>query len=255
VSQIFGQVYAPAYDLLCRDKDYDAEVDLLQQLFGKYADRQVRSILDLGCGTGNHGFRLADRGYRVVGVDRSAEMLAEAYRKLEKCHADVRFHQADIRDGNLGQTFDAVLMMFAVLGYQIEDADVLRALQTARRHLQSNGLLFFDIWYGPAVLAQGPEERVRTIEQAGKTWMRTSSGRLETQRNLCHVEFQLRRMSGDRVLEETKESHTVRYFFAKEIDSFLDSSGFRCRRLGAFPEFDRDPDHTTWNVMVVGSAD
>jgi SAM-dependent methyltransferase len=254
VNQIFGQVYAPAYDLLYRDKDYDREVNLLQQLFGKYAARPVRSILDLGCGTGNHALRLAAQGHQVVGVDRSAEMLAVADRKLDKYHADLRLHKADIRDADLGQTFDAVLMMFSVLGYQIEDAEVLQALQTARRHLQPNGLLFFDIWYGPAVLAQGPVERVRTIEQANKTWMRTSSGRLEIQRNLCHVEFQLRRMSGDRILEETKESHTVRYFFAKEIDWFLDSSGFRRLRLGAFPEFDWDPDHTTWNAMVVAGA-
>jgi SAM-dependent methyltransferase len=251
MSEIFGQVYAPAYDLLYRAKDYNGETQMLGRLFQKYSAQPVRSILDLGCGTGNHALRLAAQGYRVVGIDRSEEMLTIANQKADEQAVNIPFHHADIRDADLGEIFDAVLMMFAVLGYQIVDADVQRALQTARRHLQPNGLLFFDIWYGPAVLAQGPEERVRTIEQAGKTWTRTSSGRLETQRNLCHVEFQLRRMSGERILEEMNESHTVRYFFAKEIDWLLDSSGFRRLRLGAFPEFDRDPDHTTWNVMVV----
>ena len=251
MSQTFGEVYAPVYDLLYREKDYDRETKLLEQLFCRYAAQPVRSVLDLGCGTGNHALRLSASGYRVVGVDRSSEMLAIAAQKAREHAGDLRFHQADIRNADFSETFDAVLMMFAVLGYQLEDSDILGALRTARRHLQPNGLLLFDVWYGPAVLAQGPEERVRTIEQEGQTWIRTASGRLETPRNLCHVEFHLRRVSGDRILEESRESHTVRYFFPNEITRFLDIAGFRCIRLGAFPVYDRDPDHTTWNIMAV----
>jgi len=76
--QVFGQVYADQYDFLYSDKDYDAECDLLEEVFRRYRDGNVRTILDLGCGTGNHAIRLARRGYEVTGVDRSPEMLAKA---------------------------------------------------------------------------------------------------------------------------------------------------------------------------------
>jgi hypothetical protein len=112
----------------------------------------------------------------------------------------------------------------------------------------------FDVWYGPAVLAQGPRERVCTIENAGSTWVRTSSGRLDALRHRCHVDFNLRHIHSGRMFEETKESHTIRYFFPDEIEVFLASSGFRLLRLGAFPAFDREPDQTTWNVMAVAVA-
>jgi SAM-dependent methyltransferase len=181
-------------------------------------------------------------------------MLAVAEQKAREQSVSLRFQQADIRHVELGKTFDAVLMMFAVLGYQTENNDVISALQTARRHLRPDGLLVFDVWYGPAVLAQGPQERVRTIEDAGSTWVRTSSGRLETLQHHCHVDFHLKHLQGGQVPEETKESHTVRYFFPEEIERFLNDSGFRLLRLGAFPAFDREPDHTTWTVMAVAVA-
>jgi hypothetical protein len=55
------------------------------------------------------------------------------------------FKQADIRTADIERTFDAVLMMFAVLGYQLANADVLSALSTARRHLPSGRIFIFDV--------------------------------------------------------------------------------------------------------------
>ena len=254
MTEIFGQVYASAYDVLYREKDYLGEIELLSRVFRQYAAQPVRTVLDLGCGTGNHALRLAANGYQAVGVDRSSRMLAIAEQKARGQAISLRFHQADIRNVELGETFDAVLMLFAVLGYQTENDDVKSALQTARRHLRPDGLLVFDVWYGPAVLAQGPQERVHTIEDAGSTWVRTSSGRLDSLQHHCHVDFDLRHMQSGSMIEETTEHHIVRYFFPKEIERFLNDSGFRLLRLGAFPAFDVEADQTTWNVMAVAVA-
>jgi SAM-dependent methyltransferase len=253
MSQIFGQIYATAYDLLYKEKDYDGETTLLVQLFQKYAAQPVRSVLDLGCGTGNHALRLATQGYHVIGIDRSAEMLAIADRKAREQASSVRFNHADIRNADVGKSFDAALMMFAVLSYQTEDADVLAALRTARRHMDSSGLLIFDVWYGPAVLSQGTKQRVRTIDQAGTTLERTSSGTINTLQNVCHITFRLEQKNGQRA-DKTNESHTMRYFFQDDIDKFLKSADFRLLRLGAFPSFHQEPDDTTWNVMALAIA-
>jgi SAM-dependent methyltransferase len=251
MTQVFGDNYASVYDLMYRDKDYDGEVDLLERVFRQYATQPVTRILDLGCGTGNHALRLAARGYEVVGVDRSADMLVRAGQKAREQARTIRFHHADIRDADVGETFDAALMMFAVMSYQIGDADVLAALRTARHHLGSGGLLLSDFWYGPAVQAQGTEERVRTIEDGNSLWVRSAIGKLEPLRHQCHVDFHLRHMRDGRVIEETTEHHTVRYFFLPEINQFLNDTGFRLRHIAAFPSMHREPDHTTWNVMAV----
>ena len=118
MSQPFGAVYADSYDLFYQEKDYTEETRQLESIFKTY-NTTVHSILDLGCGTGNHAFPLAQRGYEVVGVDRSAPMLARARSKLLNTDLNGRlvFQHADIGAVNLGKSFDVVLMMFAVLGY------------------------------------------------------------------------------------------------------------------------------------------
>jgi len=50
--------YASSYDGLYRDKDYEAECDFLEQIFARYARAPIRTILDLGCGTGGHALAL-----------------------------------------------------------------------------------------------------------------------------------------------------------------------------------------------------
>ena len=254
MTEVFGKVYAPAYDLLYQAKDYDREVELLGELFRRYAEFPIQAVLDLGCGTGNHALQLAAKGYKVTGVDRSPEMLGIANAKAIEIETNLHFCEGDIRFTDLGQTFDAVLMMFAVLNYQTSDADVIDTLRAARRHLRPGGLLIFDFWYGPAVMALGPEQRTQTLEQGDSVWARTSTGTLETERNLCHVDFHLRQTRGERVLHETEETHSLRYFFSDELDRFLDSSGFRRVHFGAFPEWDREPGPDTWNALVVATA-
>jgi SAM-dependent methyltransferase len=248
VSDVFGGAYAGAYDALYGDKDYEGECDLIESLFAEYGSGPVRSVLDLGCGTGGHALLLSARGYEVVGVERSPQMLALA---RVKAGGAVELHEGDIRSLELGRELDAALMMFAVLGYQLEDADVLDALASARRHLRPGGLLLFDVWYGPAVLSQRPSERVKTIDAAGVRIERTASGELDAAARICTVTFRVRRFEGDRLAVETEERHRMRFFFPRELAVLLEQSGLELVRLGAFPEPEREPDESTWNALAV----
>jgi SAM-dependent methyltransferase len=256
VSEPFGSIYADCYDTLYQEKDYEAECDLIERLFKTYGDGQIKSVLDLGCGTGNHALPLSIRGFEVTGVDRSESMLAQARKKAAQHSAQTQhaFHQADVRSADLGRRFDAALLMFAVLGYQLDNSDVTGALSTARRHLRSGGLLLFDVWYGPAVLFQRPSERVKTIPTLTGKISRVSSSELDTSRHVCTVRFHIWKFVAERLSSETVEEHTVRYFFPLELNLFLESTGFNPTRLGAFPDFERDPDEKSWNVLCVARA-
>jgi SAM-dependent methyltransferase len=253
VSEPFGTVYADCYDALYQEKDYEAECDLIERLLRTYGDGNISSILDLGCGTGNHAIPLSARGFEVIGVDRSESMLAQARKKAAPAERDA-FYQADIQSLNLGRQFDAALLMFAVLGYQLDNAEVTAALRTARRHLRSGGLLLFDVWYGPAVLFERPSERVKTIPTLTGKISRVSSGELDTSRHVCTVRFHIWKFDAERLSSETEEEHTVRYFFPLELNLFLESTGFNLTRLGAFPVFEHDPDEKSWNVLCVARA-
>jgi len=256
MSEPFGPAYSGCYDALYQEKDYAAECDLIEQLLQAYGEGTVSSILDLGCGTGNHALPLSARGFEVIGVDRSESMLAQAQKKSAPSAGSKPpvFHKADLRDIDLHRRFDAVLMMFAVLGYQLKNEDVIAALRAARRHLDPGGLFLFDVWYGPAVMSQRPFDRMKIAPTQGGKVLRFSSGDLDTSRHTCTVRFHLWNFERDRLLSEINEEHTVRYFFPLELNLFLECTGFTPVRLGAFPDFDRDPDEQSWNVLGVAHA-
>ena len=256
MTAVFGSEYANAYDHLYNDKDYNQECELVDRLLRTYGDNSVQKLLDLGCGTGNHALPLAQRGYQVVGVDRSNDMLDSARKKAasQTMSGSVKYQQGDIRDFPLDEVFDASLMMFAVLGYQLENRDVLAALRSARQHMRSGGILIFDVWYGPAVLKQGPSDRMKTIRTEKERILRLASGQLDVQHHLCEVSYHLWRLEGKSLIGETEERHLMRFFFPLELNLFLECSGFVPVRLGAFPDFDRNPDESTWNVLCVARA-
>jgi SAM-dependent methyltransferase len=247
---VFGRDYAAAYDDLYQDKDYLAECELTERIFKLYGQGPVRRVLDLGCGTGGHAVVLAARGYDVVGIDRSPEMLERARAR----RSAARFELGEIGDFDLRETFDAALMMFAVLGYQIGNADVRAALSTARRHLRNNGLFFCDFWYGPAVLGQRPSERVKVIDTAQGQVIRVAAGELDARHDLCMVRYHVWRIEDGRVTTEAREQHPMRYFFAPELELLLSAAGFELVRLGAFPNIDEEPTEQTWNVALVARA-
>jgi SAM-dependent methyltransferase len=247
---VFGREYAAAYDDLYGDKDYAAECDVVERAFMRYGLGQVRSVLDLGCGTGGHTVPLAHRGYEVVGVDRAADMLERARKQA----SSARFVLGDITSVDLGETFDAALMMFAVLGYQVTNADALAALQTARRHLRPGGLVFCDLWYGPAVLAERPSDRVKIVQTPTGQLIRAASGDLDSRRNVCTVRYHVWRIDDGRLSSDLREQHAMRYFFGPELELLLSTAGLELVRLGGFPVFEDEPSERTWNVALVARA-
>ena len=71
---------AGCYDQLTYDVDYAAWADYIEKHFQK-RPLPGRTVLDLACGTGSLTWELALRGYELIGVDQSPEMLAEAAEK------------------------------------------------------------------------------------------------------------------------------------------------------------------------------
>ena len=147
------------------------------------------------------------------------------------------------------------LMMFAVLGYQQENSEVLSALRVARTHLRPGGLLIFDVWFGPAVLSERPSQRVRIMGgDADRETIRISTPTVDIGRHLCTVSFHLIHVDPDRGVQRTDERHVMRFFFPRELEQFLEQAGFDNVEIGAFPDFAHTPTETTWNVMVVARA-
>ncbi len=252
--KVFGEAYANQYDELVGDKDYGRECDLIEQVFRRFGAGGIRTLVDFGCGTGNHSIPLAERGYQVTGVDISSDMVNVARRKSAGVVEGVKWIEGDIRNVQASGPFDAALFMFAVLGYQLSNQDMMTTLNNARRHVRSGGLLTFDVWYGPAVLSIRPSNGAKIVPVPGGKVIRVVNSELDSRHHLCTVNYHLWRLAGERVEAESEESHVVRYFFPMEMELMLSQAGFALESLTKFPTLDEPADETTWNVLGVARA-
>lgn len=244
---VFGR-YSRYYDLLYRDKNYSAECDYADELIHKLPT--ASSILDLACGTGRHAKLLAEKGYRVHGVDISEEMLKIA-KKWESGNKLV-FTHGDIRNVRLGKTFDVVLSLFHGMSYQTTNEDIINAFYTAHEHLNADGLFIFNCWYGPGVLTNKPTSRIKCVEDEDIKLIRFTEPVMHANENVVEVIFHLfvyNKQGGN--VEEFKETHNMRYLFKPEVELMLNHSGFK---LEGYFEFltDKMPDFRTWNCCFVG---
>ncbi len=249
----FGAAYAGIYDSVYAEKDYEGECDLVEAAFERFGRAPVRSVLDLGCGTGGHALPLARRGYEVVGFDVAQPMLAAAREKAARAGLSVDLRLGDLREVRLGRRFDAVLLMFAVLGYQHANADVASALATVRAHLEPGGLVVLDCWYGPGVLTDPPRTGTLSVATPRGAVERRVSAELDTRRHLCAVRYDLAGPLPDG-RREASEVHTVRFFFPLELELFLEQAGLELVSLTPEGMLDGEPSRDTWKVNVVARA-
>jgi len=223
--------YAAYYDLLYRDKDYQAEADYVASLIKRFQPK-TQSILELGSGTGIHAGLLAVKGFLIHGIERSAKMLQRSWELAEIQRKDspessLTFTEGDIRTTRLPQSFDAVMALFHVISYQATNEDVTAAFETARYHLSQGGIFIFDVWYGPAVLTQRPSVRIKRMIDAQTEITRIAEPVLHPNENLVDVNYHvfIRNLTTNDV-QELKETHAMRYFFKPEIERITSQTAF-----------------------------
>jgi SAM-dependent methyltransferase len=247
---VFGS-YARYYDLLYQDKDYISEAQFIHKLIQNNAP-DATTILELGCGTGNHALLLAEAGYRVYGVDLSAEMLQYANERCDRVSpelaARLKFSQGDLRQVRLDRKFDVVLALFHVISYQTTNEDLLAAFTTAKTHLQPGGLFIFDVWYGPAVLSDPPTVRIKRFEDRSIQVTRIAEPIVYPNDNLVDVNYQIFiKDKHSHAIDELSETHTMRYLFKPELELLFSKLHFQ---LIEYREWltDRQPGLNTWGV-------
>lgn len=143
-SQSPYSVFAEIYDSLTEDVEYRRRADYITSILRKYGtDPEI--ILDLGCGTGTITRLMAQKGYSMIGVDMSSEMLAVASDKAEKENLDILYLNQPMEDFELYGSVGAVTCLLDSLNYITEDEDVLQTFRLVHNYLDPGGLFIFDV--------------------------------------------------------------------------------------------------------------
>lgn len=243
-------LYATYYDLLYKDKDYQSEIEYVLKLANTHSPNSILKILDLGCGTGIHANLLSEQGCQVDGVDTSEMMIKQAIKTFGN-NSSINFYVDNITKFIKNKHYDLVTSLFHVISYQNSNEDLLNSFRTANRHLDTNGLFVFDFWYGPGVLTELPEERIKELENDSIVVKRRAKPELFVNDNVVDVNYDIDILEKTTSLtEKIKEKHSMRYFFIKELVFYLENSGFKMIDYFKWMTFEK-PTTNTWNVVVV----
>lgn len=251
---VFAEDYACVYDILYRDKNYEKECDFIEALFEKW-NYQPKTILDLGCGTGEHAVILTKRGYKVTGVDRSSPMLEIARKKARDKGLEIEFIEGDLTNISLNRKFDAVISMFAVISYQTTNEAVSSVCKLARESLVPGGLFMFDCWHGLAVLKARPSPRIKEVKLNSKEKIiRFTEPTLSTLTHTAEIKFKTWMIREDYLINKIEESHVMRFLFPQEIKYFLEVAGFKEIEFCPFLEFGKLLTEDDWNMTVIAKT-
>ena len=214
--------FAYIYDRLMSDVDYSRWADHIQGIFRKYSF-SPRLVLDLGCGTGSLCLELTKRGYEMIGIDSSADMLSCARNKFEAEGFDVLLINQDMTDFELYGTVDAIVCTMDSINYVTDSESVVRLFKLVRNYLNPGGLFIFDVntlYKLKNIL--GNNVFYSTEDDIAYIWQ----NRFNSKKRTCEFELTFFVKNGE-LYTRFEETHVEKAFTQEEIEKFIDGSGLR----------------------------
>ncbi len=156
--------FAAVYDTFMDETPYDVWGDFVAGLIDKYgvsrpsdgsgADAEEDSeaaleeernlVVELGCGTGSFTQVLKNKGYDIMGIDLSPEMLDLARKKSAEAGLDIMYLEQDMRELDLYCTAGTIVSVCDSINYVLEDDEVIETFKLVNNFLYPEGVFIFD---------------------------------------------------------------------------------------------------------------
>lgn len=227
-SGIYGS-FARVYDTFMDNVPYEEWGEYLHGLLKKYGIGDGL-VLDLGCGTGTMTEYLAARGYDMIGVDSSEDMLEIAMEKRIKSGHDILYLLQDMREFELYGTVRAIVSICDSLNYMTEPDDLRQVFHWVNNYLDTDGVFIFDFnteYKYRAVI--GDQTIAESREECSFIW---DNYYYEEE---CINEYELslfikdEKLSADggEIYRKYKETHFQRGYTLEEMKELLETAGLR----------------------------
>ena len=215
---------ANCYDAMTEDVNYPAWADFLEKYFSR-EKKPIHTVLDLACGTGTMSFLLARRGYEMIGVDFSPEMLAMAAEKtLPEGVEPPIFLCQPMEKLDLYGTIDACVCCLDSVNYVTSPKKLQKAFERVHLFLMPGGLFLFDVNTPEKLEGLDGQVFLDETEDAYCVWRAEYSRRSRICSYFMDI-FQLDRETGQ--WDRGEELHRERAYTIPELTGFLEQAGFR----------------------------
>lgn len=234
---------SPLYEKLYANRNEQEAAELADLIEKLLPMEKYRKVLDLGCGRGRHSLTLAERGYRVTGIDLSEEAIKKANRKKKERNLDnVEFKTGDMRNP-MPEVFDAIVNLFTTFGYFAEDDENAQVLNAVQKMLKWEGIFIIDYMNS---------DRVRNTfipEEEGKFRNISYKIRRYIEKEAIHKEITFQ---GGELRETRKYTERVKLYDLEWFLEAFDHRNFKVEKiLGDYRGNSFNPDTSPRLLMMV----
>ena len=213
---------AGVYDRLTDDVGYERRADYIEKLFKK-SRIPVHTVLDLACGTGTMTSILTERGYELIAVDSSADMLSEAREKAAELTGEPPiFLNQSMPKLDLYGTVDAAICCLDSINYLTSPRDVQRTFARLHLFVAPGGLLVFDINSIAKLRSLDGQVFLDETEDIYCVW-RTE---FQNRSRICTYWMDIFTRGEDDLWERDFEEHRQRAYEIDELREWLEAAGF-----------------------------
>ncbi len=237
--------FATVYDRLMENMPYADWLRFARTVWDR--GQMPRSVVDLGCGTGNLSIPLAKSGFDVYAIDLSADMLTigrskwdeSPRRALRESNGSIRWLQQDMREWELPEPVDTVISFCDCLNYLTEETDVEAAFRATFRALKPGGMFMFDV-LPQQQLQRYAEQQPFTLDERDVAYIWTC----EWDEATYEIEHALTIFARDEHdaagrFMRIEETHVERAYESRWIVDALKRSGFA--RIERYADFNTVP--------------
>ena len=211
-----------SYDALTQDVGYEKRADFIEKLFTR-AKLPEHTGLDLACGTGTMTKLFTERGYELIGVDISEEMLMEAREKAQNIRgvSPLFLHQS-MPELDLYGTVDACICCLDSLNYLTDPRDVQRTFERLHLFIAPGGVLIFDVHAPRKMEALDGQVFLDERDDLYCVWRTEYRKRAKT----LDYYVDIFRLCDDDTWERSFEEHHQRAYTVDELAEWLKAAGF-----------------------------
>ncbi len=214
--------FSNVYDTLTENVNYAARADYIADLL---AENGITGgiLLDLACGTGTLSIEMAKKGFEVIGVDASADMLSAAMNNAYQSEEDVLFLCQPMQQLDLYGTINAAICTLDSINHLTDPEDVQTAFDKVSLFTEAGGIFIFDIntvFKHREILANNTF--VYDLDEVYCVWQNT----LDRETDTVQIDLDIFEMLEDGAYERSQESFCERAYPVDTIKTMLTGAGF-----------------------------
>lgn len=238
--------FAEVYDTFMDNVPYEEWADYLEERLKEYGVKDGL-VLELGCGTGSMTELLAEKGYDMIGVDNSEDMLEIAMEKRIESGHDILYLLQNMQEFELYGTVKAVVSVCDSVNYITEKAELEEVFRLVNNYLDPQGIFIFDFnteykyreILGNQVIA---EDR----EKCSFIW----ENYYDHTSMINEYELTLFVQEEDDLYRKYQESHFQKAYTLRDIRSMIEASGLKF--VTAYDAYtQKAPMHNSERITVI----